>query len=207
MQRPAIRRCRAGTRIGRRVLPHDLARRRQRRGAVGAEMHVDAVAVDDRRRRRAAVLRIEVDGSIGAKHLDVHELAPGRRRRRPARAANRRRLGRRRQPDAPARDRRERTTRRPAPASSRRRCGTRSSRAAGHARSNVPGRSGRGTAASPRPRPGSTRSGSRRRPATSSTPERSKYPPGARLRRPMWSHETHYRLNGSTSAAGAPAVI
>ena len=41
-------------------LPEDLAGRRQRRRAIRAEVHVDAIAVDDRRRRRPAVLRVDV---------------------------------------------------------------------------------------------------------------------------------------------------
>ena len=51
-------------------LPEHSAVGRERRGAVGAEVHVDAVAVDDRRRRRAAVLGVDDERiAPAAEHL------------------------------------------------------------------------------------------------------------------------------------------
>src|SRR5688572_21047910 len=58
--------------------PENLARGAERSGAFGAEMHVDAVAIDDRRWRRPAVLRVDVSGLVEMKDLDVDDLTPGR---------------------------------------------------------------------------------------------------------------------------------
>ena len=91
--------------------PQNVAGRAQRRRAVGAEVHVDAIAIDDRRRRCAAVLRIDVSGIVETKDLDVDELAAGRdvegQRAQRCRDAAAPLLGLddRRQPDAAAGDR------------------------------------------------------------------------------------------------------
>src|SRR5207237_6137960 len=78
-----------------------------------AEVHVNAIAVDDRRRRRAAVLGIERTGMIDMKDFDVDNLAAGalvERHRSQRNTADAPRSGRRfnggRQPDAPVGDHR-----------------------------------------------------------------------------------------------------
>ena len=97
--------------VGQADLPDDLAGRRERRRAVGAEVHVDAIAVDDRRRRGEGVLGIQRVGVPGAKDLGVHELPSGLdvERERAQRAAAV--LHRRREPDATAGDDRRRPAR------------------------------------------------------------------------------------------------
>ena len=57
--------------------PEHFARRRERRGAVGAEVDVDAIAVDDRCRRRTAVLQIDRAGAVDLEHFRIDDLAPG----------------------------------------------------------------------------------------------------------------------------------
>jgi hypothetical protein len=58
-------------------LPDNRAGHGQGRGAVGPEVHVHAIAIDGRRRRRAAVLGIHGSRSLDVKHFDVHHLAAG----------------------------------------------------------------------------------------------------------------------------------
>ena len=119
-------------------LPHDLAGRRQRRRALRAEVHVDPVAVDDRRRRRVAVLGVDRFRAVDAEDLRVHDLAPGgdvegqraerHARRRPSRAFDA--VVSQTRPPATTGDDQPR----PARAPSRRRSSTRSIRAAGRSR-------------------------------------------------------------------------
>ena len=56
-------------------LPNHLTGRRQGRRAVGPEVHVDAVSLENRRRRRKAVLGIDFARVLQAKHFDVDDLA------------------------------------------------------------------------------------------------------------------------------------
>ena len=59
--------------------PHDLAGGGERRGSVRAEVHVDPIAFDDRRRRGVGILRVEQVAAGEAEHLDVDDLtAAGR---------------------------------------------------------------------------------------------------------------------------------
>ena len=59
-------------------LPHDLAGGCQGGGSVGAEVHVDAIAVQDGRGRGPAVLGVLRSCTAHAKRLDVDELPPAR---------------------------------------------------------------------------------------------------------------------------------
>jgi hypothetical protein len=58
-------------------LPDDLPGRGYGRGTFRPEVHVDAIAFDDRRRRRVAVLRIQQRRVAQAKDLDIHRRLPG----------------------------------------------------------------------------------------------------------------------------------
>ena len=85
-------------------LPRDLAIGRDGGRAVGAEMHVDAIAVHNRRRRRAAVLDV---GRAAAANLEDFRVRHETARRhvvaeKPQRPAAR--VGGRRQPHPPVRD-------------------------------------------------------------------------------------------------------
>ena len=113
-------------------------------------MHVDAVALDDRRRRRAIVLRMEraADRDV-RKTSTLTTSRPGRDVIRQQRAATRR------DPRPPSSARRgrprrwETTSPCPGPPTSRRCFATRSTRAGARARTNVPVHPGRETRASP----------------------------------------------------------
>ena len=57
--------------------PHDFAGRGQRGRSLGAEMNVDAIALDDRRWRCVAVLAVEGFRPIDPEDLGVHQLTAG----------------------------------------------------------------------------------------------------------------------------------
>ena len=134
--------------------PHDLAGGGERRGSVRAEVHVDPIAFDDRRRRGVGILRVEQVAAGEAEHLGVDDLTAGRRVE--GERTQRGRVAvddRRREPDPAVGDDR----RRPADAGHRRLPAhvlrfTPFERQPGLG-STGPARSDRGTAASPRRRP------------------------------------------------------
>ena len=86
------------------LLPQHLTPRRQSRCAFRAEMHVDAVALDDWRRRRAIVLRVERAARPDVKDFDVHDFSSSRHVIRQQPQGHASILDRRRQPDAASRD-------------------------------------------------------------------------------------------------------
>src|SRR5262245_36840040 len=56
------------------VLPENLAGRRKRGGAIGAEVYVDAIAIENRRRRCPALPRVDLAAIVGdLEYLDVDD--------------------------------------------------------------------------------------------------------------------------------------
>ncbi len=86
------------------LLPQDLTIRRQGSRAFRPEMHVDAVALNDWRGRRAIVLRVKRAARPDVEDFDVHDFSSRRHvvRQQPQRYASI--LDRGRQPDAASRD-------------------------------------------------------------------------------------------------------